>query len=50
MFFKWYGGFYRKALDTLPTLFVQNEGSKKLQQLGKQMWLSGDILTELPLF
>lgn len=32
MFFKWYGGFYRKALDTFAYFFVQNEGSKKLLQ------------------
>jgi 3-deoxy-D-manno-octulosonic-acid transferase len=30
MFFKWYGGFYRKALDTFTYFFVQNESSKKL--------------------
>lgn len=29
-FFKWYGGFYRKALDTFTYFFVQNEQSKKL--------------------
>ncbi|MFB0909529.1 MAG: glycosyltransferase N-terminal domain-containing protein, partial [Flavobacterium sp.] len=44
MFFKWYGGFYRKALDTFTYFFVQNEGSKKLlQQLGKtNVAVSGD--------
>ncbi|MEZ7504625.1 3-deoxy-D-manno-octulosonic acid transferase [Flavobacterium sp. Arc2] len=44
MFFKWYGGFYRKALDTFTYFFVQNEGSKKLlQQLGKtNVVVSGD--------
>ncbi|SDZ91678.1 3-deoxy-D-manno-octulosonic-acid transferase [Flavobacterium gillisiae] len=44
MFFKWYGGFYRKALDTFSYFFVQNEGSKKLlQQLGKtNVAFSGD--------
>lgn len=44
MFFKWYGGFYRKALDTFAYFFVQNEGSKKLlQQLGKtNVAVSGD--------
>lgn len=44
MFFKWYGGFYRKALDTFSYFFVQNEGSKKLlQQLGKtNVVVSGD--------
>jgi 3-deoxy-D-manno-octulosonic-acid transferase len=29
-FFKWYGGFYRKALKTFDYFFVQNESSKKL--------------------
>jgi 3-deoxy-D-manno-octulosonic-acid transferase len=29
-FFKWYGGFYRKALKTFNYFFVQNESSKKL--------------------
>ncbi|WP_396137375.1 3-deoxy-D-manno-octulosonic acid transferase [Flavobacterium sp.] len=29
-FFKWYGGFYRKALYTFDYFFVQNEGSKTL--------------------
>lgn len=29
-FFKWYGGFYRKALQTFDYFFVQNESSKKL--------------------
>ena len=44
MFFKWYGGFYRKALDTFTYFFVQNESSKKLLfQLGKTNTLvSGD--------
>jgi len=44
MFFKWYGGFYRKALDSFTYFFVQNEGSKKLlQQLGKtNVAVSGD--------
>jgi len=44
MFFKWYGGFYRKALDTFTYFFVQNEGSKKLlEQLGKtNVAVSGD--------
>jgi 3-deoxy-D-manno-octulosonic-acid transferase len=31
-FFKWYGGFYRKALKTFDYFFVQNESSKKLLQ------------------
>jgi 3-deoxy-D-manno-octulosonic-acid transferase len=44
MFFKWYGGFYRKALDAFTYFFVQNEESKKLlQQLGKtNLAVSGD--------
>ena len=44
MFFKWYGGFYRKALATFTYFFVQNEGSKKLlQQLGiTNVSVSGD--------
>ena len=32
LFFKWYGGFYREALNTFSYFFVQNEGSKKLLQ------------------
>ncbi|UOK42774.1 MULTISPECIES: 3-deoxy-D-manno-octulosonic acid transferase [Flavobacterium] len=31
-FFKWYGGFYRKALKNIDYFFVQNESSKKLLQ------------------
>ncbi|MBC7847342.1 MAG: 3-deoxy-D-manno-octulosonic acid transferase [Flavobacterium sp.] len=44
MFFKWYGGFYRKALDTFTYFFVQNESSKKLLlQLSKtNVSVSGD--------
>ena len=44
MFFKWYGGFYRKALETFTYFFVQNESSKKLLlQLGKtNVAISGD--------
>jgi 3-deoxy-D-manno-octulosonic-acid transferase len=44
LFFKWYGGFYRKALNTFTYFFVQNESSKKLlQQLGKaNVAVSGD--------
>ena len=44
MFFKWYGGFYRKALETFTYFFVQNESSKKLlQRLGKaNVAISGD--------
>jgi len=43
-FFKWYGGFYRKALHSFEHFFVQNEKSKKLvQQLGFQnVSVSGD--------
>ncbi|WNM19242.1 3-deoxy-D-manno-octulosonic acid transferase [Flavobacterium capsici] len=29
-FFKWYGGFYKKALETFDYFFVQNENSKTL--------------------
>jgi 3-deoxy-D-manno-octulosonic-acid transferase len=44
LFFKWYGGFYRKALDAFTFFFVQNESSKTLlQQLGKtNVMVSGD--------
>jgi len=44
LFFKWYGGFYRKALETFTYFFVQNDSSKKLlQQLGKaNVAVSGD--------
>lgn len=44
LFFKWYGGFYRKALETFTYFFVQNETSKKLLlQLGKtNIAVSGD--------
>lgn len=44
LFFKWYGGFYRKALDTFTHFFVQNENSRKLiTQLGKtNVTVSGD--------
>ena len=43
-FFKWYGGFYRKALETFTYFFVQNESSLQLlHQLGKQnAIISGD--------
>jgi 3-deoxy-D-manno-octulosonic-acid transferase len=43
-FFKWYGGFYRKALTTFEYFFVQNDNSKKLlQSLGFQnVKISGD--------
>ena len=30
VFFKWYGGFYRKALDAFEHFFVQNSSSKEL--------------------
>lgn len=44
MFFKWYGGFYRKALNAFTYFFVQNESSKKLLlKLGKtNVSISGD--------
>ncbi|OAB28034.1 3-deoxy-D-manno-octulosonic-acid transferase [Flavobacterium fryxellicola] len=44
LFFKWYGGFYREALDTFTYFFVQNETSKKLlQHIGKtNVAVSGD--------
>ena len=44
LFFKWYGSFYREALNTFTCFFVQNENSKKLlQQLGKNnVAVSGD--------
>ncbi|MBZ4044464.1 3-deoxy-D-manno-octulosonic acid transferase [Flavobacterium hibisci] len=44
MFFKWYGGFYRKALETFTYFFVQNENSKiKIETIGFQnIIVSGD--------
>ncbi len=44
VFFKWYGGFYRKALQTFDYFFVQNEASKKLlQSIGfSNVQISGD--------
>ncbi len=44
LFFKWYGGFFREALDTFTYFFVQNDSSKKLLlQLGKtNVAVSGD--------
>ena len=44
LFFKWYGGFYRTALDAFTYFFVQNEKSKVLlQKLGKNnVTISGD--------
>ncbi|MGZ5285523.1 MAG: 3-deoxy-D-manno-octulosonic acid transferase, partial [Kaistella sp.] len=44
VFFKWYGGFYRKALDTFNHFFVQNALSKELLlKLGKSnVTVSGD--------
>ncbi|PIF32883.1 3-deoxy-D-manno-octulosonic-acid transferase [Flavobacterium sp. 9] len=44
MFFKWYGGFYRKALNAFTYFFVQNEASKeKIEALGFQnVIVSGD--------
>ncbi len=43
-FFKWYGGFYRNALQTFDCFFVQNDTSKKLvQRLGfTNVKVSGD--------
>ena len=43
-FFKWYGGFYRKALDAFTYFFVQNSKSKGLLvKLGKHnVIVSGD--------
>ncbi len=43
-FFKWYGGFYRNALNTFNYFFVQNESSKKLlQSIGfNNVKVSGD--------
>ncbi len=44
VFFKWYGGFYRKALDTFEHFFVQNAKSKELLlKIGKtNVTVSGD--------
>ena len=44
LFFKWYGGFYRNALDAFSFFFVQNENSQKLiEKLGKtNVIVSGD--------
>ena len=44
LFFKWYGGFYRTALNTFTYFFVQNESSEKLLlELGKtNVAVSGD--------
>jgi 3-deoxy-D-manno-octulosonic-acid transferase len=44
VFFKWYGGFYRKALDAFNHFFVQNAVSKDLlNKLGKtNVTVSGD--------
>ncbi|MBL0013803.1 MAG: 3-deoxy-D-manno-octulosonic acid transferase [Flavobacterium sp.] len=44
LFFKWYGGFYRKALETFKHFFVQNSSSKDLLlRLGKSnATVSGD--------
>lgn len=44
VFFKWYGGFYRKALKTFDYFFVQNERSKSLlESLGfVNVKVSGD--------
>lgn len=44
MFFKWYGGFYRKALKAFTYFFVQNESSKqKIEAIGfHNVMVSGD--------
>ena len=44
VFFKWFGGFYRKALKTFDYFFVQNEKSKTLlQSIGfSNVKVSGD--------
>ncbi len=43
VFFKWYGGFYRKALDSFTGFFVQNEQSKALlATLGHEATVTGD--------
>ncbi|RYJ39816.1 3-deoxy-D-manno-octulosonic-acid transferase [Flavobacterium anhuiense] len=44
MFFKWYGGFYRKVLNAFTYFFVQNEKSKqKIESLHfKNVIVSGD--------
>lgn len=44
LFFKWYGGFYRKALDAFHHFFVQNSSSKEfLLELNKtNVTVSGD--------
>ncbi len=44
LFFKWYGGFYRTALDAFHHFFVQNSSSKELLlELGKtNVTVSGD--------
>jgi len=44
LFFKWYGGFYRKALNAFTHFFVQNDNSRELiTQLGKtNVTVSGD--------
>ncbi|WP_394776770.1 3-deoxy-D-manno-octulosonic acid transferase [Flavobacterium sp.] len=44
MFFKWYGGFYRKALKAFTYFFVQNESSKeKIETIGfHNVVVSGD--------
>lgn len=44
IFFKWYGGFYKRALDAFTYFFVQNESSKnKIESIGyKNVIISGD--------
>lgn len=44
LFFKWYGGFYRKALQSFDYFFVQNESSKEhIKKIGfNNVRISGD--------
>ena len=44
VFFKWYGGFYRKALDSFTHFFVQNDSSRDLlKKIGRNnVTVSGD--------
>jgi 3-deoxy-D-manno-octulosonic-acid transferase len=44
LFFKWYGGFYRKTLSFITQFFVQNEESNRLlQSIGiKNITITGD--------
>ena len=43
VFFKWYGGYMRKVLHAVKTIFVQDENSKKLlESIGISSIISGD--------